>query len=1136
MPTETRCPRPQELYRLTRGELPEEQAAPLREHLASCAACARLLEAGFLDETLAEGSVVPESRPLTPDAPPAAVAPAPPASDPAAVSPGQNGENPAGMPAAGAAEAAPQNYPQADAYLAPPQAPGEIGRLGPYRVLRFLGAGTVGVVFEAEDPHLKRTVALKALRVSLGTSPAARARFLREAQRTASLEHDNIIEIHEVGEDRGILFLAMRRLQGESLEACLRREGRLPVPDALRFAREAAEGLAAAHARAVIHGDLKLANLWLEPLPAEHGLAGPPLRVKLLDFGLARVLEAPDQAGNPGPHADLSALGSILHRMLTGQDFPPGESALADLRAQAAGPFSGQVAAVLLRLLARAPADRFASAQEAAEALGKLEGRLTPSVSPHVHPERMPVVRARVRAATPTPTPTRGPGGTKAVRPPVRGARRWLVGAALGLGGLLAVLAVVWLRPPANPARKGPQVVAADGLRREDIPAALLKAVSGPGGKVPPEVVAILGSPSVRYPTRTYRTTRSPGAFLSSLALSPDGKTLALGFVISPLGGKVQREIRLHDAATGKFVRALPGPTKDYVSVAFSPGGEALAAGDFGNEVGVWDPASGESLYRLLWHDKRTHCVTFSRDGKRLATGSCDYSVRVWETGTGVEKVRLPGHRACSAAVAFFPDRRRLASGGLDRTVKVWDLDERKELLSLDAPGSVLDVAVSPDGKLLAGGWGPIAALSGPDPKSRGPGGTPVVPGPGGLVVWDSTTGRKLYALGGNPGFGPFLAFSPDGKWLATVGDRREGVVKILDAASGQEVLSLGGLAGLTGRLAFHADGKQLVAAGHDGTVAWWDVSSITPGQRGDSHTGPVLAAAVSPDGSLVASAGADRAVRLWDVATGKCVGTLEGHTKPVRQVAFHPSGATLASASNDGKVKLWDVASRKEQRTLRGHTGPVLAVAFSRDGKRLASAGSDGKVRIWDPASGRESRAPLQGHTGPVNCLAFAPDGEQLASGGKDQTLRVWELATGAAALTLPGQQGEITAVAFGANGQTLATGGGDGTVKVWDVKSGKEKQTLTGHAGPVTAVAFRPADVSSGGQAGAGLATAGQDGTARLWELDAAPPHRTTYRFPGAASVNGVAFTPEGRHLVTANPNGTLYILRVARRSDGE
>ncbi|HEV3257456.1 MAG TPA: protein kinase, partial [Gemmataceae bacterium] len=167
-------------------------------------------------------------------------------------------------------------------FLAPPQGPDELGRLGSYRVLKVLGSGGMGVVFQAEDIHLKRRVALKVLKFRAASSPRAKERFLREAQAAAAIEHDHIVTIHQVGEDRGVPFLAMQWLKGLSLEDRLKQGGLLKAAQVVRLGRQIALGLAAAHEQGLIHRDIKPANLWLTP--EEGG------RIKILDFGLARAL------------------------------------------------------------------------------------------------------------------------------------------------------------------------------------------------------------------------------------------------------------------------------------------------------------------------------------------------------------------------------------------------------------------------------------------------------------------------------------------------------------------------------------------------------------------------------------------------------------------------------------------------------------------------------------------------------------------------------------------------------------------------------------------------------------------------------------------------------------------------------
>ena len=153
------------------------------------------------------------------------------------------------------------------------------GHLGPYRLVRLLGQGGMGMVFLADDTQLHRTVAIKIMRLDRAGDSAAE-RFLREARTMACLKHDNVVTIYHVGDEGGVPYLVMEYLQGESLGDRLREPNELPVAEILRIGREVALGLHCAHEQGLIHRDVKPDNVWLE---APHG------RVKLLDFGLARA-------------------------------------------------------------------------------------------------------------------------------------------------------------------------------------------------------------------------------------------------------------------------------------------------------------------------------------------------------------------------------------------------------------------------------------------------------------------------------------------------------------------------------------------------------------------------------------------------------------------------------------------------------------------------------------------------------------------------------------------------------------------------------------------------------------------------------------------------------------------------------
>ncbi len=274
--------------------------------------------------------------------------------------------------------------------------------------------------------------------------------------------------------------------------------------------------------------------------------------------------------------------------------------------------------------------------------------------------------------------------------------------------------------------------------------------------------------------------------------------------------------------------------------------------------------------------------------------------------------------------------------------------------------------------------------------------------------------------------------------------------------------------------MAFSPDGKWMASGSDDKAIKLWDTSSWREAVIFIGRSNRVTSVAFSPDGKLLASGSDEKTVQLWDVPGKREQRTLVGHTGTVWSVAFSPDGKLLASASDDDTVKLWDVSSGREVRTLVGHAGPVYSVAFSPDGKTLASGATDRTVKLWDVSSGRELRA-LTGHGDYVNSLAFAPDGKTLVSGSRDKIAKLWDVSSGRELTTLRGHTGWVMSVAFSPNGKILATGSSDQTIKMWDVSSGRELCTLSGHTGRVYGLAFLPA--------GKLLMSGSDDGTLGLW-----------------------------------------------------
>lgn len=281
-------------------------------------------------------------------------------------------------------------------FLSPPRHGNELGSLGPYRVVRLIGQGGMGIVFEAVDGSLDRSVALKVMKPESAQDESARQRFLREAQALAAVHSDHVVTVHQVGEANHLPYLAMEFLQGEPLDEWHRRRGQPSVDEIVQLGMQIARGLAAAHGRGLIHRDIKPGNIFLERND------GASFRVKILDFGLARSAGARARLTDPGrvigtpgymapeqieglaldARGDLFSLGCILYELSTGE--PPFEASnavatlMAVLQREPAPPrrlnprLPAALEHLIQRLMAKAPAGRPASAREVVETLEKL--------------------------------------------------------------------------------------------------------------------------------------------------------------------------------------------------------------------------------------------------------------------------------------------------------------------------------------------------------------------------------------------------------------------------------------------------------------------------------------------------------------------------------------------------------------------------------------------------------------------------------------------------------------------------------------------------------------------------------------------------------------------------------------------
>jgi WD40 repeat protein/serine/threonine protein kinase len=1085
------------------------------------------------------------------------------------------------------------------------------GRLGDYRILREVGRGGMGVVYEAEQVSLARHVAVKVLPFAAALDPRHLQRFKNEAQAAAHLHHTNIVPVYAVGHERGVHYYAMQFIEGQTLAGFiqgLRRPvasrdataggdptgprapaDQAPTDPPAGFATDrstlepvyfrtvaglglqAAEALAYAHEQGVTHRDVKPANLMVDARG----------HLWVTDFGLAQCQQSagltmtgdlvgtlrymsPEQAlaqrGGTDQRTDIYSLGATLYELLTLEPAFDGSDrqellrkiAFEDPRAprqvNRAVPY--ELETIVLRAMAKSPADRYATAQDLADDLRRFL-------------EHRPILARR-------------PSLLQRLALWARRHRGIVVPAVIAAFVALAVTATALIVS---------NVRISDALAKQQL------AASEKDEALKEKTAALESVTEARNSLQTA---------LDDVHKQKTGRELALSYHSVALADRELRanyvnraEEALHDCPAEwrrwewHYLKRLCHTelavvnAPEWVSgvVAFAAGGTICLA-PFQRGARVWAVSADGEAPRLLQTIRASpqagpeikpnsiigrYGVAVSPDGTRVALVNSASPLAVWDVRQGTQLFALPasairpglGYEALLAAragspVAFSPDGKLVAAGSSDRLFVCDAATGRPLPVRYSPAGPLWSLAINPDGTRLA------CVVGAPNSKATAR-----------LELLDLTTGQRVASLRGHTGFLRSLTFSPDGRLLAAACDDTSVRVWSMSPApqdgDREKVLCLGHTRGVNS-VCFSPDGKHLASAGMDRTVRVWDVSTGKELLTLRGHVAAVNSVTYADNGQRLISLGADRMMRVWDARAATNPRTVPAHLGTVLFLKFSADGARLVTA-DARETKTWDTATYRQTAAaprpnvipydaafmadgrclVLGRPGgdrrglvvadaatgkeeshlttaePTPRAALSPDGKWIAvspaSANGDARrVRIYDAATGREVRA-LAGAASSMLGITFSPDGGRLAA-ALDKSIRVWDTASGEIVGTLEGHSQNVRVLTFQPGGRILASAGdvraGAAELKLWDLATGKEIAPLRGHSTSITTLAFSPD--------GTRLASASSDGNLTLWDT-------TTGRELLALNDTGttipcLAFSPDGRHLVSGDARGALTL----------
>jgi WD40 repeat protein/tetratricopeptide (TPR) repeat protein len=1006
-------------------------------------------------------------------------------------------------------------------------------RVPGYEVLGVLGRGGMGVVYKARQIGLNRAVALKMIRAGVHAGPEELNRFRTEAEAVARLQHANIVQIYDIGEQDGLPYFSLEYVEGSNLHQELGHTPQPPV-EAARLVETLARAVHAAHQRGIIHRDLKPSNILLRrksdpQISKTHTDSRDDqsaksaksvdwisaFEPKVSDFGLAKQIGgdsgqthtgeiigtpsymAPEQATGKthdiGPLSDVYGLGAILYEMLTGR--PPFKGAttrdtLDQVCFQEAVPpgrlqprLPRDLETICLKCLQKEPRKRYASAQELADDLGRyLAGE---------------PIKAR-------PVGAWGRGWRWARRRPAI-ASLSATSVLLFLLGFGLVTWQWWESVKARRAAETAGALADEKARDEEEARKQAEAAQAAEAKEKTKAIEAKNAEATeRKKAVSAQRESEASAYTLRIALAQrewmaNNVARAEAILDQCPPGLRGWEWHYLKRLCHSYLLTLPGGRDSYL--AFSPDGSRIVttgiqiAKEDGKPshrslIRVWEAQTGQELHaHVLPVEVGLGGVRFTPDGKQLIAVSStremvkgklvtNSTVKLLDPVTGKEtlSLRIGGD---VGALAVSADGQQLTTASSDGTVRVWSLASRAELHSvrIQEPlrGTLFYAALafSSDGKRVA------AATAA-----------------GTVKVWDAATAKELAATAMRPREAIIVysvVFSPDGDRLAMADNT--GVVQVYDAHTGRPVLSLpGGAGGLIGSsVAFSPDGTRLAASWGEGVIKVWEVRTGLEllSLRGQANVlSEVRQVTFSPDGYRLAAVG-DK-VYVWDATTGQEHRAVPRNGGMVKALAFSPDGRAFASACEQAlneiglvRINVCDTRTGQFLFIFQGHKHNPVAVSFFPDGRRLVSGDAEGMVNIWELGTGKVIRElatfPAVQITQRLRDLALSPDGKQLAAAG------------------IVKYQAPVAAGVYNRRDAKV-----ESQIKVWDLEADGAPVVLP-LGGEVESVAFTPD--------GKRVMAVTWTGTFKTWELATSKEVRTLELGEGK-----IAISPDGTKLASA------------------